>query len=183
MAFEGKVKNASGCTGRLALMQNILSTDREVTLADGKRQCIKVSSAHHDGGPSWKGCSVDITTAGTHTIKSDDCPGRILEDHPKKVSISDKFKLYLMWKPSGKRGWKPMANVTWAWSGSVERKSGVKDTDECTTRYNITSKSHTDGVGSASKDRPVTSPKIKDVKPGPCTGGGKDTGVKSESNE
>ncbi|NOG84224.1 MAG: hypothetical protein HND49_10560 [Planctomycetes bacterium] len=164
-------------------MQNILSTDREVTLADGKRQCIKVSSAHHDGGPSWKGCSVDITTAGTHTIKSDDCPGRILEDHPKKVSISDKFKLYLMWKPSGKRGWKPMANVTWAWSGSVERKSGVKDTDECTTRYNITSKSHTDGVGSASKDRPVTSPKIKDVKPGPCTGGGKDTGVKSESNE
>jgi|GEM_PF-5877496 len=183
MAFVGKVKTAAGCTGKLAFMQNVLSADRKVTLADGKKQCITVSSAHHDGGPPWKGCSVDITTAGTHVIKSDDCPGRSLIDHPKEVSMSDKFKLYLMWKENGKHGWKPIANVTWAWSGSVERKRGAKDTDECTTRYNATSKSHTDGVGSASKDRPVTSPRIKDVKPGPCAGGGKDTGVKSESTK
>ncbi len=124
---------------------------------------------------------MDIKTAGTHVIQSDDCPFRTLDDHPKAVSISDKFKLYLMWKEDGKRGWQPIANVTWAWSGSVRRKPGAKDTDECTTRYSITSKSHTDGVGSASKDWPVTRPRIKDVKPGPCTGGGKDTGAGSES--
>jgi hypothetical protein len=89
-------------------------------------------------------------------------------DHPRDVTISDKFKLYLMWKASGKSRWQPIANLTWAWSGSVERKAGAKDTDECTKRHKITSKSHSDGTGSASTDKPVSSPRIKDVKPGPC---------------
>jgi hypothetical protein len=67
MAFEGKVKTAAGCTGKLAFMQNVLSTDRKVTLADGTQECISVSSAHHDGGPPWKNCSVPVTTAGITT--------------------------------------------------------------------------------------------------------------------
>ncbi len=181
MKFEGKVTTATDCTGTLALMQNVLSTNRRVTKADGTKECLTATAAHHDGGPPWKGCSVAVTAAGTHTIESDDCPGRKLDDNPQAVSMTDNFKMYLMWKATGEKSWKPIANVTWGWAGSIKRKAGAKDSDSCTARYTINSKSHTDGTGKASKEMPVASPRIRDVKPGACSGNGAEK--KSESAE
>lgn len=169
MAFEAKVNTAAGCSGELAFMQNVLSTERKVEHANGTIECMSAKSAHHDGGPPWKGCKIQVSSAGTGTLESDDCPGRSLQDNPKSVSITDKFKLYLMWKASGsKQGWKPIANLTWSWSGSITRKAGAKNTDDCTKKYKVVTKSHKDGTGKASTKRPVSTPKIKDLEPSPC---------------
>ncbi len=176
MVFQAKVNAPSGCAGKLGYMQNVLSVTRKSVLDDGTSVCTNVTTAHHDGGPPWKGCKVVVSSAGDHTITSDDCPNVTLDgfkknvqyNHPKSISIKDSFKMYLLWKVSGSSKWKPIANVSWGWEGAIKWKKGAKKSDECTSRYTVTTASHTDGTGKASKEMPVSSPSIGSVKPGDC---------------
>jgi hypothetical protein len=164
MVFKAVVKAGKNCKGELAFMQNLLSSNRKVTMTDGTQECLKIDKPHRDGGIPWKGCKVPVDAPGEFTIISDDCPNRALTDNPAEVSITDSFKNFLLWKGKGEENRHPIANLTWGWSGKITKAKG----NECGSQYKIVSASHTDGEGKASKDKPVTTPEVKDVKPGSC---------------
>jgi hypothetical protein len=125
---------------------------------------LKIDKPHRDGGIPWKGCEVSVDAPGKFTIISDDCPHRMLTDNPAEISITDSFKTFLLWKAEGEKDRRPLANLTWGWSGKITKAKGK----ECSSQYKIVSASHTDGEGKASNDKPVTTPEVKDVKPSPC---------------
>ena len=164
MIFKAVVRAEKNCKGELAFMQNLLSTNRKVTKSDSTEECIRADKPHRDGAIPWKGCKVPVNGPGEFTIISDDCPHRKLTDHPAGVSITDSFKTFLLWKPEGAGERHPIASVTWGWSGAITRAKGK----ECASQYKIVSPSHTDGKGKASEEKPVTTPEVKDIKPGPC---------------
>jgi hypothetical protein len=161
------VETAKGCAGELAFAQNVTATSRRRTLTGGKEECLTATSAHADGGRPYKGCTVSATSAGKHSITTDDCPNTRLEDTMTAASVTESFKTYLLWKATDAKARTPIANVTWGWTGSTKRNTG-KERKGCTKDWTAASGSHTDGDGAASSDRPATEPDIKSVKWGPC---------------
>ncbi|HEX5732115.1 MAG TPA: DUF4157 domain-containing protein [Blastocatellia bacterium] len=164
MVFKAVVRAEKDCKGELAFMQNLLSTSRKVTLSDGTEECKKADKPHKDGAIPWKGCKVSVSGPGEFTITSDDCPNRELTDNPSKVSITDSFKTFLLWKPEGAKERKAIANVAWGWSGSITKAKG----DKCESQFKVLTASHTDGEGKASDEAPVSTPEVKDLKAGKC---------------
>ena len=164
MVFEAVVKVGNNCTGELAFMQNLTSTNRKVKNKDGSEECLKASKPHMDGGIPWKGCKVAINNSGKYTITSDDCPNRKLIDDPINVSMNDSFKTFLLWKSTDAKVRRPIANLTWGWSGKVTRVRG----SDCASQYKVFSASHKNGKGRASLDMPIISPNVRNIEVGPC---------------
>jgi hypothetical protein len=77
-------------------------------LSDKSKECVNATSAHIDGGVPWKSCRLAVTSAGTYTIETDDCPYLLLSDNMTAASVADSFKMYLMWKGSGPKVGKRM---------------------------------------------------------------------------
>lgn len=152
------------CTGELGFMQNVLSTDRKRTLFDKSEECLTTAAPHVDGGVPYKGCKLVITAPGQYSLETDDCPSILLEDDMKTASAKDLFKTFLLWKKSGDKGWKPIANVTWSWNASTTRKKGK----DCSSNWTSPAgKSAGNKVG-VSSDKPVSTPDIREEKWGKC---------------
>ena len=160
------VETAEGCTGELAFMQNLLTSDRRRTLSDRSQECMSFMTPHRDGSIPWKGCLLSANSAGRHTFSTDDCPGiRLREEltdrpgvHMTAASVAESFKTFLLWKPTGESSRVAIANVTWAWSGSTTRQEGT----DCASRWTEPRGTPTDGDGIASRDRPVASPTVRE---------------------
>lgn len=159
--MRGKIRVFQGCTGELALMQNLLTTDRRRTLNNGTRECMNSDQTLRDGGIPWKGCTLNVNSPGEHTITSEDCPNIRLRDNMVATSANDSFKTFLLWKPNGTRGRRPIANATWGWSASARRQQNIDG--DCTDQWTITNPSKTDGNGSTSTEQPVTNPTAQDL--------------------
>lgn len=164
-AFKGTVDVPNDCTGELGLMQNLVSTDRQRTLSDKSKECVKATSAYADGGVPWKGCKVTVTGAGTYSIESDDCPFLGLDDKMVAASVAESFKTFLLWKVTGGT-WKPIGMVNWSWSASTTQQKGT----DCASSWTAPGGSGSTATGSASTDKPVTSPSVQGSldKWGPC---------------
>ena len=158
-AFKGTIDVPSGCTGELGFLQNLLSTDRRRTLSDKSKECVNATSAHIDGGVPWKGCKIAATSAGTYTIETDDCPYLLLDDTMTAASVADSFKMYLIWKGSGDKGWKAIGSVSWNWSASTVRQKGK----DCASNWSSPGGAAAKETGGASTEQPVGSPKVQDV--------------------
>jgi hypothetical protein len=159
-AFKGTIEVPKDCAGELGLMQNLISSDRKRTLTDKSKECFKITSAHVDGGVPWKGCKVSVSSAGTHTIESDDCPFMILQDHLTAASINDSFKMFLIWKASGAKSWQTIGKVDWSWSAATALQKGK----DCASKWTAPGGSASTVKGAASTESPVSKPKVQDVK-------------------
>jgi uncharacterized protein DUF4157 len=164
-AFKGTIDVPSDCTGELGFMQNLVSTDRKRTMSDKSKECVKADTAHADGGVPWKGCKVAVTGAGTYSIESDDCPFLGLDDKMVAASVAESFKTFLLWKVTG-GSWKPIGMVSWSWSAATTQKKGT----DCASKWTAPGGSGSTATGSASTDKPVSSPSVQDVLDhwGPC---------------
>jgi ribosomal protein L44E len=158
-AFKGTIEVPKDCTGELGLMQNLLSSDRKRTTTGKSKECLSITSTHADGGVPWKGCKVSVTAAGTHTIESDDCPFMELQDTLTAASISDSFKMFLIWKTSTSKGWHTIGKVEWSWSAATALKKGK----DCASKWTAPGGKATTVNGEASTESPVSKPSAQDV--------------------
>lgn len=157
-AYKGTIKVPAGCTGELAFMQNLVSTDRKRTLTNKSKECVDITSPHADGVFPWKGCQVSVSTAGSHTIESDDCPFLLLQDTMTAASVKDSFKTFLMWKGTNDKDWKTIGMVSWSWSASTTQKKGT----DCASKWTAPTGSSAATVkGAASTEVPVAKPKLQ----------------------
>lgn len=168
--MTGSIRVPDNCSGTLGLLQNVTSTDRRKTLSNGSQECMSASSAHMDGGVPWKGCQVSVTTSGTHNITSDDCPNVRLRENMTAASAVDSFKTYLIWKPAGTNRWQTIGVTTWGWHAAAARSQNTTGT--CTNIWSLTSQNVTSGTGTASTERPTTSPHIRDLNWQACSTSG-----------
>ncbi|HEY3038870.1 MAG TPA: DUF4157 domain-containing protein [Pyrinomonadaceae bacterium] len=156
-AFKGTIDVPAGCTGELAFAQNLVSTDRKRT-QNKTNECVALTSPSADGGVPWKGCEISVTTAGSHTVESDDCPFMLL-DNLTAASAKDSFKTFLMWKASGGKMWKTIGMVSWTWSASTTQKKGT----DCASEWTAPSGSPSTATGAMSTELPVTEPSAQDL--------------------
>lgn len=179
--FDARISLPTGCAGQLAFMHNTTSVARRLVLADGSRACKIADSPHHDGGPPWKTCTVDVASAGDHQIRSDDCPSQLLDGNmtgdrarfrsPRSAEVSDSFRLYLMWKPADSERWQmpPLAQADWSWGGTAVKAADATAETPCAERYTVQNPSSSDGTGTTPAGRPVSTPRIRDVGYGSCS--------------
>ena len=173
--MKGKIRVPEGCTGELALMQNLTSTDRRRVLNGGNRECIRSTDAIQDGAIPWKGCVVPVIASGEHEIISEDCPNIRLRENMRSTSVSDSFKTFLLWKATGTSSRRSIANVSWAWSATATRSS--QGQDGCTDQWRLSNPTNTDGDGTASRERPAHgSPTAQNLRWGGC-------GINEERNK
>lgn len=164
--FQATVRAPVDCRGNLAFAQDVLSSTRRRTKIDNSEDCITMASPHHDGGPPWKNCQVDVSSSGDHVIESDDCPNIGLGDDMRAASVSESFKTFLMWKPDGSTSRVPFAAATWGWGASAIRNPNASG--NCAALWTMSNPSTTQGNGTLSSDRPVSSPLRRDVDFQPC---------------
>jgi hypothetical protein len=145
------------CTGELGFKQNLLSSDRKRTLTDKTEECVTINDAHADGGTPWKGCKLEITKLGQYTLETDDCPTIFLGDDMTTASAKDSFKMFLLWKKTGEKAWKSIANITWAWNASTSKKKGK----DCKSNWNTPAGKSVGGKGAESAEMPVSEPDVK----------------------
>jgi hypothetical protein len=108
-----------------------------------------------------------VSTAGPVEFKSDDSPGQpvTLSGPLQRVHLSDRFKIWLMWKPDqpADAGRVPLAMATWSWSADAEVKK--PDEEDCTKRWSITQQNATGGTGKATKDAPAATKTVTHADP------------------
>lgn len=165
-AFKGTIEVPKDCAGELGFVQNLVSSDRKRTPTGKSKECLAITSPHVDGGVPWKGCKVSVSSAGTHTIESDDCPFMELQDTLSAASIADSFKMFLIWKTSGDKGWHTIGKVEWNWTEATALKKGT----DCASKWTAPGGSAATVTGAASTESPVSKPKVQDVDDnwGPC---------------
>jgi hypothetical protein len=148
--------------GHLGFLQ-LINTDNRWTIDDANSTKWKKTSGgayvlDDVEGDAIYGSPTAIGNGDTKTHKQKDTPGSRLEDTIKKMSVTDSFKLHLMYKPSGNDSiWVTLAVLAWNWSGTAEKDA--QGNWSCTQR----SSPNSAPSGSDSTDLPTWDAAVSDL--------------------
>lgn len=112
ISFSRTISVSSGFSGSTAYWKVINSTTREMQKNDNVWMTLTASSV------------LDTNLPYSANAQTSDSPGNGLSSAYKKVTVSDSFTMFLMFKPTVSDSiWVPLRSVNWSWTGEASKDS------------------------------------------------------------
>lgn len=180
MTFKSEVDVPAGCTGKLEYVQLIdrcLEKKQDGTGVPARPGVAAIPAIYKrrksggyvlDNSDPYLGVNKIVTAPGSATLTTDDSPGSDAAGWD-YMSITDKFKMWLLWTPNLPAG-SPrvaLAMVEWNWAGTAT-KTGAAG---CAAAWTLSGTSANGGIGSATATMPTwtkTYPTDVPYEPGRC---------------
>ena len=153
MTIESEVDVPKKCTGKLEYVQ-LVSTCREKTEASGTKMKFQTSGWVLDSSDPY--ASQSVSSAGAVKFKTTDSPGTPAGSR-KAMKVTESFKMYLLWTPTGSTTRVGLGNVAWDWKAEATKKPSGSG---CAGSWTVSNAAVTDGAGSASTTVPSWSANV-----------------------
>jgi hypothetical protein len=165
MTVESVIDVPSGCEGTLEYVQ-IVDTCRQLRI--GSKDFRRKSSGYIlDKRDPWR--SVEITSPGNFTFYAKDSPAQPVVDKLSFVAADDKFKTWLLWRPSGESTRIPLAKTEWSWKAKATKTGS---SGGCADDWTISAPEANGGTGAETTEMPTwtdnTEKLNETVQPGTC---------------
>lgn len=154
MTTEGKVNVPAGCTGKLELVQ-LVDTCRSyinpAATAGGTDTNTRLKSSGYVLDTTDPYASQIVTSAGAATVTTNDSPGDQTVGR-KKIFVTDKFKIWLMWTPDTPAGSPrvPLAVAEWNWTAKTTKTGNTG----CSAAWTISDDAANGGTGVSTTTSP-----------------------------